>query len=71
MDAANSAVEAASLYGKLECVVLPMFYHAPVKYTQIMRTTIAVNGSFFNTRRMLSPYVHNAYQSIEIHLPRK
>jgi len=26
-----------------------------------MRSTIALNGSFFNTQRMLSQYVLNAY----------
>ena len=26
-----------------------------------MRTTIAVNGSFFNTQRMVAQYVQNAY----------
>jgi hypothetical protein len=33
-----------------------------------MRATIAVNASFFNTQRMLSQYLRNAYQSIEIDL---
>jgi hypothetical protein len=27
-----------------------------------MRMSIAVNGSFFNTQRMLSQYVANAYR---------
>jgi starch phosphorylase len=27
-----------------------------------MRSTIAVNGSFFNTQRMVSQYVANAYE---------
>jgi hypothetical protein len=26
-----------------------------------MRNAIAVNGSFFNTQRMVMQYVHNAY----------
>ena len=26
-----------------------------------MRTAIALNGSFFNTQRMVGQYVHNAY----------
>lgn len=58
--------EAASLYDKLESTIVPMFYGAPRVYAQIMRTTIAVNASFFNTQRMLSQYLRNAYQSIEI-----
>lgn len=39
-----------------------------VPYAQVMRATIAVNASFFNTQRMLSQYLRNAYQSIEIDL---
>jgi glycogen phosphorylase len=31
-------------------------------------TSVAVNASFFNTQRMLSQYLRNAYQSIEIDL---
>ena len=26
-----------------------------------MRTTLAFNGSYFNTNRMVKQYVHNAY----------
>jgi starch phosphorylase len=54
-------VEMASLYEKLEHTILPMFYSQPQAYAQIMRSTIAVNGSFFNTQRMLSQYVLDAY----------
>ncbi len=62
----DPASEAASLYDKLESTIVPMFYRAPVAYAQAMRSTIAVNASFFNTQRMLSQYLRNAYQSIEI-----
>lgn len=55
------AVELASLYEKLERVILPTFYSRPQAYTQIMRSAIAVNGSFFNTQRMVSQYLLNAY----------
>jgi glycogen phosphorylase len=68
MDAADSTKETASLYEKLESIILPMFYRASQKYAEIMRATIAVNASFFNTQRMLSQYVRDAYQSAEIGL---
>jgi starch phosphorylase len=29
-----------------------------------MRSTIALNGSFFNTQRMVAQYVANAYESV-------
>jgi starch phosphorylase len=58
---ADSAREAASLYQKLEAVILPMYYGRPTAWAEVMRSAIAVNGSFFNTQRMLSQYVANAY----------
>jgi starch phosphorylase len=51
----------ASLYDKLEGTIIPMFYSRPDAYDQIMRMALALNGSFFNTQRMLSQYVTNAY----------
>jgi glycogen phosphorylase len=60
-DPERSDVEIASLYDKLEHMILPMFYSQPETYAQVMRSTIALNGSFFNTQRMLSQYVRDAY----------
>lgn len=60
--------EQASLYDKLESIIVPMFYRRPEEYAQVMRTTISVNASFFNTQRMLSQYLRNAYQSVEVDL---
>jgi glycogen phosphorylase len=57
-------VEIASLYDKLEHTILPMFYLQPQAYAQVMRSAIAVNGSFFNTQRMLSQYLLDAYYPI-------
>ena len=55
------AVEIASLYQKLEEQVIPLFYRRPEAYAEVMRSAIAVNGSFFNTQRMLAQYTANAY----------
>lgn len=52
--------ETRSLYDKLDQKILPA-YNNPAEWGQIMRATIAVNGSFFNTQRMLEQYVTNAY----------
>lgn len=60
-DPEEHAVELASLYAKLEKTILPMFYSRPQEYAQIMRSAIAVNGSFFNTQRAVSQYLLNAY----------
>ncbi len=57
-----SVVEAASMYTKLEQIILPLYYQNPYGYAEVMRSAIAVNGSFFNAQRMVAQYVQNAYQ---------
>jgi len=54
--------EIASLYDKLEYVILPMFYGRPAAFAAVMRSTIALNASFFNAQRMMLQYLANAYQ---------
>jgi starch phosphorylase len=66
----DSAAEAASLYDKLERVILPLYYREPDKFAQVMRSAIALNGSFFNTQRMVSQYLKNAYQRLIDAAPR-
>ena len=53
--------DATSLYDKLEQVILPLYYRNPEAYSKVRRSAIALNGSFFNTQRMVSQYVANAY----------
>ncbi len=53
--------DAQQLYNKLETVILPMFYRDPDRWIDVMRHTIALNGSFFNTERMVDQYVRKAY----------
>lgn len=60
-DHEDEAAEAGSLYDHLERVLLPLYYTQPQQWRRIMRSTIALNGSFFNTQRMLEQYVVNAY----------
>jgi starch phosphorylase len=57
----SPAAEIASLYDKLENVIVPMFYGRNDSYAEVMRLSIALNGSFFNTQRMVAQYVMNAY----------
>lgn len=59
--APNPQAEAASLYDKLESTILPLFYDRPDEFVETMRHAIALNGSFFNTHRMIQQYVLNAY----------
>lgn len=57
----NPQIESASLYDKLERIILPMFYKRPTEFAKIMRSVIALNGSFFNAQRMVAQYRLNAY----------
>jgi glycogen phosphorylase len=60
-DPEDHDVEIASLYEKLEHVILPLYYTRPKSYAAVMRSAIALNGAFFNTQRMIAQYVMNAY----------
>jgi glycogen phosphorylase len=53
--------EVTNLYQRLESTVLPLYYGNPEQWRSVMRSTIALNGSFFNTHRMLQEYISNAY----------
>jgi starch phosphorylase len=57
----DNAADAASLYDKLERVLVPLYYHDRNGWVDVMRHAIALNGSFFNTQRMVQEYVVNAY----------
>jgi starch phosphorylase len=65
-DGADDAVEATSLYEKLEQAIVPLYLQAPEKWARIMRTTLAFNGSYFNTNRMVKQYTRNAYYPVHI-----
>ena len=58
---ADHSKDAASLYDKLEQIVMPLFVYNRDDYVEVMRHAIALNGSFFNTHRMLQQYVLKAY----------
>jgi starch phosphorylase len=60
-DEDSTAHDANSLYDKLERVLLPLYYRHRDRYAEIMRYAIALNGSFFNTQRMVTQYVAKAY----------
>lgn len=57
----RSPADAASLYEKLERSIAPLFYRDQDRFTDVMLHAIALNGSFFNTQRMLQEYVSKAY----------
>ncbi|MDZ7302212.1 MAG: alpha-glucan family phosphorylase [candidate division KSB1 bacterium] len=57
----DHSLDAPSLYDKLEKIVLPLFYGDRERFIAVMIYSIAINGSFFNTHRMVQEYVLNAY----------
>jgi starch phosphorylase len=57
----RSAADAESLYDKLQHLVVPLFYNERDRFVDLMRHAIALNGSFFNTQRMVQQYVAEAY----------
>jgi len=59
-DRDNEAEEADLLYKQLETAVAPL-YADRAAWSRMMQHCIAMNGTFFNTHRMLGQYVSNAY----------
>jgi starch phosphorylase len=57
----DSSKDAVSLYDKLERVIIPLYYNDRDRFIDVMRHSVALNGSFFNTQRMLQQYVLKAY----------
>jgi starch phosphorylase len=57
----DSARDAASLYDKLERMVIPLFYQRRDHFIDVMIHAISLNGSFFNAHRMMQEYLLKAY----------
>jgi glycogen phosphorylase len=55
------ATDATSLYDQLEGIILPMFYRERGRFIEVIRHAVALNGSFFNTQRMMQQDVLKAY----------
>jgi len=60
-ESGNALKDAQSIYDKLEQIILPMFHNNRDGFIEVMRNAIAINGSFFNTHRMMQEYVLKAY----------
>ncbi len=53
--------DARDMYTKLEKFIVPTFYDNKEIWLRIMKQCIALNGSYFNTHRMVREYVLHAY----------
>ncbi|MFO7677245.1 MAG: alpha-glucan family phosphorylase [Thermoplasmatota archaeon] len=60
-EASDDNIDRNDLYNKLESWIIPKFYNDRENWIRTMRSSIAVNASFFNTNRMVQQYVLNAY----------
>ncbi len=58
----DRARDANELYDKLETKILPLYYDDCDGYSRVRRYAISINGSFFNTERMVSEYARQAYR---------
>ncbi len=54
-------IDKESLYEKLDLIILPLYYKDYYKYIEVMRNSIALNASYFNTHRMLKDYITKGY----------
>jgi len=60
-DEKENNLDMEDLYIKLEKGIIPTYYNNRKKWEDMMACNIALNGSFFNTHRMVSQYVMKAY----------
>jgi starch phosphorylase len=58
----RTAADAFSMYDKLEQAILPLFHQDRDGFIDVMRHAIALNGSFFNSHRMVEEYALKAYR---------
>jgi starch phosphorylase len=56
-----SEIEREDLYGKLEYVILPLFYNNRDRWTELMQESIAKIAYYFNSHRMMRRYISEAY----------
>jgi len=54
-------LDAVDLYEKLEKKVIPTYYENHEKWVSMMKHTIALDASFFNTHRVVREYAAKAY----------
>ena len=52
------------MYMKLEDKVIPTYYKDRAKWISMMKYTIALNASYFNTHRVVKEYCEKAYGTV-------
>lgn len=64
MDGYDEMQDALDLYAKLKNKVIPTYYERRQKWILMMKRTIAVNASYFNTHRVVKEYCDKAYGTV-------
>ena len=59
--AGTDQADVKDLYDKLEKVIVPTYYQKRDAWIHMMIDGLSLNGSFFNTNRMMLQYVSSAY----------
>lgn len=59
----NDEEDAEKLYSKLENEILPKYYNDREAWAKMMKYSISINGSFFNSHRMVNQYLVKAYKA--------
>lgn len=57
----DESLDIEDLYNKLENIIIPKYYEQRSEWIQMMKSTIALNASYFNTHRMIKEYALRAY----------
>ncbi|MBU2260298.1 alpha-glucan family phosphorylase, partial [Patescibacteria group bacterium] len=58
-------LEVVDLYDKLATKVLPLYYQNRSGFVEMMKHSAALNGSYFNTHRMVNDYISKVYFPLE------
>ena len=53
--------EIDDFYGKLEYVIVPIYYHHREQWIKMMKNSISKIASYFNAHRMMESYITEAY----------
>ena len=64
-------LEVNDLYKKLATEILPLYYKDRPEFVKIMKHAISINGSYFNTFRMMNEYVAKVYFPLKNGLDKK
>ena len=70
-DQSSWNLEVADLYDKLATKILPLYYQDRPGFIKIMKHVSALNGSYFNTYRMMNEYVAKVYFPLKNGLNKK